>query len=322
MSGMGFGDLAAERLKRESELDRIAALLNWGPLNYRLEKQCRKDEGRPPFPPMTMFRALLLAQWYTLSDRELESALCDRLSFRRFLGLKMEDATPDHTTLCRFRERLNAAGLSSKLLALVNDQIEERGFMLKRGTLIDATVIEAAARRPDKTEVPQDGDAAFLKREGKPGVSYGYKAHVAADAGSLLVREAVLTPANVPETSVADELILATADAGAVFADKAYDTKARRDLLMRLGLKDRILHRPNKHHPVLPRALAARNRRNGKVRCAVETIFAVWKQRYRYRRTRYIGIIRNQLQLTLVAICFNLRRALALCSQARNLSPA
>src|SRR6185503_4171836 len=63
MSGPGFGDLAAERLRRETELDRIAALLNWGPLSYRLEKHCRKLDGRPPFPPLVMFRALLLAQW-------------------------------------------------------------------------------------------------------------------------------------------------------------------------------------------------------------------------------------------------------------------
>lgn len=320
MGGIGFGDLAAERLKRETDLDRIGALLNWGPLNYRLEKHCRKQEGRPPFPPMTMFRALLLAQWYGLSDRGLEEALCDRLSFRRFAGLGMDEATPDHTTLCRFRERLNEAGLTGKLLALVNAQIEERGLLIKRGTLIDATVVEAAARRPAKDEAPRDADAAFIKREGKPGSTYGYKAHVAADEGSLLVREAKLTPANVAETSVADELIEATRDAGAVYADKAYDTKARRELLTGMGIADHILHRPNKHHPVLPPALAARNRINAKVRCAVETVFAVFKRGYGYRRTRYVGLIRNQLQLTLLAICFNLRRALVLDARARSLS--
>jgi hypothetical protein len=63
-TGLGFGDLAAERLRRETELDRIAAVLNWGPLAYRLDKHCRKLDGRPPFPPLAMFRALLLAQWY------------------------------------------------------------------------------------------------------------------------------------------------------------------------------------------------------------------------------------------------------------------
>lgn len=322
--GLGFGDLAAQRLSRETDLDRIAALLNWGPLNYRLEKHCRKLDGRPPFPPLMMFRALLLAQWYQLSDRDLEEVLCDRLSFRRFVGLGMEQSTPDHTTLCRFRERLNEAGLTNKLLALVNKQIEAKGLMLKRGTLIDATIVETAAARPapgTDLAARTDPDAAFLKREGAPGASYGYKAHVAVDEGSLLVRSAKLTPANVAETMVADDLIIANSDGGAIYADKAYDTHARRELLARLRLKDGILHRPNKHH-----ALTAQQRRRNaalsKVRCQVETVFAVLKRGYGFRRTRYCGLIRNQLQLTLLAICFNLRRMLVLTRTARSLSTA
>ena len=315
-SGLGFGDLAAERLRRGTELDRIEELLNWGPLSYRLDKHCRKLDGRPPFPPLVMFRALLLAQWYSLSDRELEEALCDRLSFRRFVGLGLEQATPDHTTLCRFRERLNEAGLTDKLLALVNAQIEAKGLMLKRGTLIDATIVESAAAKPARGSDPTehiDPDAAFLKRAGKAGSSYGYKAHVAVDQGSLLVRTATLTPANVAETVIADDLIIANSDGGAIYADKAYDTHRRRDLLARLGLKDGIMHRPNKHHPLTLRQ-RRRNAVLSKVRCRVETVFAVLKRIYGFRRTRYFGLIRNQLQLTLLAICFNLRRTLVLTS--------
>jgi len=321
-SGLGFGDLAAERLKRETDLDRIASLLNWGPLSYRLEKQCRKLDGRPPFPPLAMFRALLLAQWYGLSDRDLEDALCDRLSFRRFIGLGMEQATPDHSTLCRFRERLNETGLTGKLLELVNSQLEAKGLMLKRGTLIDATIVESAAAKPLLGSEPGerlDPDAAFLKREGKAGSSYGYKAHVAVDQGSLLVRTAKLTPANVAETVVADELIIANKDGGAIYADKAYDTHRRRELLRELGLADGIMHRPNKHH-----ALTLRQRRRNaalsRLRSRVETVFAVLKRIYGFRRTRYLGLIRNQLQLTLLAICFNLRRMLVLSTLSRSLS--
>lgn len=321
MGAPGFGDLAAERLRRETELDRIGGLLNWGPLAYRLEKHCRKLDGRPPFPPVLMFRALLLSQWYGLSDRDLEEALCDRLSFRRFVGLGLEQATPDHTTLCRFRERLNEAGLTEKLLGLVNAQIEARGLLLKRGTLIDATVVESAAARPQADRPGADPDAAFLKREGKPGSSYGYKAHVAADEGSLLVRTAKLTPANVAETVMADDLILANRDSGAIYADKAYDTHARRAMLARLGIADGILHRPNKHHP-LTAEQKGRNAALCKIRCRVETVFAVLKRVYGYRRTRYVGLLRNQLQLTLLAICFNLRRMLVLTSHARILSTA
>ena len=316
---LGFGDLAAERLRRETELDRIAGMLNWGPIAYRLEKLCRKEDGRPPFPPIVMFRALLVAQWYDLSDRGLEEALCDRLSFRRFVGLKIEEATPDHTTLCRFRERLHQRGADTKLLALINAQLEGKNLMLKRGTLIDATVVETAAARPDAGSRPEDRvdpDAAFLRREGKSGASYGYKAHLAVDQGSLLVRAAQLTPANITETQVADALIVAAGDVEAVYADKAYDTKARRELLRDLGIQDGILHRPNKHHPLAPDELA-RNRKLSKLRCAVETVFAVLKRGYKFRRTRYFDLISNQLQLTLLAICFNLRRALVLLTHGR-----
>jgi len=323
-TAMGFGELAAERLRRETDLDRIASLLNWGPVNYRLEKHCRKDEGRPPFPPLTMFRALLLAQWYGLSDRGLEEALCDRLSFRRFVELSIEEATPDHTTLCRFRERLLQAGLERKLLAIVNAQLEAKSLMVKCGTLIDATVVETAAARPGPTSGSTDRvdpDAAFLKREGQPGSAYGYKAHIAVDQGSLLVREAKLTPANIGETTVADELIVATSDACAVYADRAYASKARRRLLCELGLQDGIMHRASKHYP-LPPELRDHNVAASKVRRSVETVFAVLKRVYGFRRTRYFGLIRNQLQLTLLAICFNLRRALVLSNHARTASPA
>jgi transposase, IS5 family len=316
---VGFGDLAAERLRRETELDRIGGVLNWGPIAYRLEKLCRNDEGRPPFPPIVMFRLLLLAQWYNLSDRDLEAALCDRLSFRRFVGLKIEDATPDHSTVCRFRQRLQQRGAEAKLLGLINAQLEDKNLMVKRGTLIDATVVETAAARPDAGSRPEDRidpDAAFLRREGKSGASYGYKAHLAVDQGSLLVRAAQLTPANVTETQVADGLIRAAADVEVVYADKAYDTKARRELLRELGIEDGILRRPNKHHPLPPKE-RARNARLSRVRSAVETVFAVMKRRYRFYRTRYFDLASNQLQLTLLAICFNLRRAFVLLTHGR-----
>ena len=141
------------------------------------------------------------------------------------------------------------------------------------------------------------------------------------DEGSLLVRSAVLTPANVAETVVADDLILAASDGGAIYADKAYDTHARRALLASLGLADGIMRRANKHHALTPEQ-KARNGALAKVRCQVETVFAVLKRVYNYRRTRYVGLLRNQLQLTLLAVCFNLRRMLALTAKSRTPSPA
>ena len=174
---LGFlGAFAPVNFGRNDRLDRIAEVLKL----YRFEKLLKKLElegpGRPPYEPMVMFRALLLAQLYDLSDASLEEALNDRVSFRRFAGVPLDAAMPDHTTLCRFRNRLVQAGLMEKLFAEFNRQLEAHGVILKRGTMVDATLVEAAGARPGGDGQCTDEDAAFARKEGKPGSVYGYKA--------------------------------------------------------------------------------------------------------------------------------------------------
>ncbi len=302
--------LVGRRLGTNARLERIDGLVKW----YRFEKLLAglhdAPTGRPSYPPLAMFKALLLQQWYGLSDAELEEALADRLSFRRFLGLGFEAQIPDHSTLCRFRNDVAAAGLSERLFGEMTKQLERHGFVLKHGTLIDATLVEAAVRPSGSAEEPSDPDAAFAKRSGKPGSTFGFKAHVAVDQGSGLVRAAQLTPANVSETVIADGLI--QGDEKAVYADSAYDTKARRAALRARGVKDRIQHRPNKHHPVLAHWRKKRNELIGRIRGRVETTFAVLKRSYGYTRVRYLGLAKNQSHLHLLCIALNLRRALVL----------
>jgi transposase, IS5 family len=302
--------LASTKLGRNERLERVAAQVKW----YRFEKLLRKLEpggaGRPPFAPLLMFKALLLQQWYALSDAQLEEALNDRVSFRRFLGLGLEADAPDHTTLCRFRNRLVAAELNERLFAEFDQQITDRGLALKQGTMIDATLVEAACGRPPRGQSALDPDAAFAKRAGKPGSTLGYKAHVGVDQGTLLIRSAILTAANVNETEVADRLI--RGDEGAVYGDKAYGSKARRDWLKAAGIKDRIMYRANKHHPVLPRHLRRRNASIAPVRASVETVFAVLKRHMQFARARYIGMTKNAAHLFMLAIAYNMRRVAAL----------
>ena len=312
---VGFVEaFASPKLGRNDRLDRVAAEVKW----YRFEKLLRRLEpdgaGRPPYDLLIMFKALLLQQWYALSDAALEEALNDRVSFRRFLGLSLEADAPDHTTLCRFRNRLIAAGLADKLFAEFDRQIEGRGLMLKHGTMVDATLVEAAGARPPRgsEDEASDPDARFAKREGKPGSSYGYKAHVGVDRGTRLIRTAILTPANVNETEVADALI--RGDEQAVYGDKAYDTQARRARLRAAGIKDRILHRRNKHQRALPPWQARRNALIAPIRASVETIFAVLKRRMAYRSVRYVGLAKNQAHLFLLALAYNMRRVAALAT--------
>lgn len=301
---------ASRKLGRNERLERVAAEVKW----YRFEKLLRKLEpegaGRPPFEPLLMFKALLLQQWYALSDAQLEESLNDRVSFRRFLGLGLDADAPDHTTLCRFRNRLVETGLIERLFAEFDRQIADRGLALKQGTMIDATLIEAACGRPPLGKIAQDLDAAFAKKQGKPGATLGYKAHIGVDQGTRLIRSALLTAANVNETEVADSLI--RGDERAVYADKAYDTKARRAWLKAAGIKDCIMHRPNKHHPVLPARLARRNALIAPIRASVETVFAVLKRRMQFVRARYIGLKKNAAHLLMLAIAYNMRRVAGL----------
>lgn len=302
---------------RAGRLDRLAALVKW----YRFEKVLARlrrldGPGRPAYGSLLMFKALLLQSLYGLSDMELEEALADRLSFRRFVGLGLDETVPDHTTLNRFRNLLVEEQLLEKLFAELDRQLDQAGLILRRGTMLDATVIETAASRPPSgsTEgaVGGDTDAGFTRRQGKSGFSYGYKAHVGVDQGSGLIRRVVTTAANVNDTVEADRLICG--DEAAVLGDAAYHTKARELSLRERGIKARLMRRPNKHHPQLPARLKRFNRLIAKQRFAVETTFATWKNRMGLRAVRYRGLAKATAQILVAAMAFNMRRWVTLAA--------
>jgi transposase, IS5 family len=301
---------------RNRRLERIAGLIEWSEVES-LARQVRAGRiGRPPHDPLAMVKALLLQQWYGLSDPGLEEALLDRVSFRRFCGFAMDGATPDETTICRFRGDLAGQGLAEKVFAAVLAQLDANGLILREGTIVDATLIEAGVRKPATggpgAASPTDPDAAWTKSGPSRRAFFGYKAHVATDKGSGLIRRAIMTPANIYESTVADALIeplLIKPGVKAVYADKAYEKKERRAWLKSCGVNDRIMHRANKHQPELPRLKAMRNRLITPIRAAIERTFAVFKERYGWRRVRYRGLGRNSAHLMLIAAAFNLRRA-------------
>jgi len=309
----GFADaFLAPGVGSNKRLDRIEGLFDWRRFEQLL-KPVRSEMGRKGYPALALFKALLLQQWYGLSDPGLEEALGDRLSFRRFCGFSLADATPDETTFVRFRQALSERGLADKLLTESNWQLEVRGLILKTGTLIDASLVEASVARPSGTAgagSELDPDANWTRR-GREG-HFGYKAHVAVDQGSGLIRAGDLTPAKTYESEVADDLI--QGDEGAVYADKAYEQKARRQRLKAAGIKDRIMHRANKHHPVLPHWHQVRNRLIAPIRAQVERLFGTMKRCYGYRRVRYRGLERNRSHFHLLCIAINLRRAEVLTS--------
>jgi IS5 family transposase len=304
---VSFADALMTAKAVNVQLDRLNGLVKW----YRFEKLAGhlRDEGgpgRPGYPVLLLIKSLLLQALYGLSERELEDALNDRLSFRRFVGLGLEGSAPDHTVLNRFRNALISEGLLDRMFAELDRQLEAAGMILKRGTMLDATLIEtSAASKPGKDKTSRDPDAGLTARKGKPGTTYGYKAHVGVDEGSGIIRAVITTAANVNDTVPADDLI--RGDEPVVWADAAYHTHRRVAALKAQGVKARVARRPNKHHPLSPR-LKLYNRLIARRRAAVETTFATLKRRMGLTSIRYIGLTKASAQVLLAAMAFNMRR--------------
>jgi transposase, IS5 family len=240
----------------------------------------------------------------------LEEALSDRLSFRRFVGLALADPVPDHSTSSRFRSELVQRGLAGPLLWELNRQLEARGLMVKARTLIDASLVAADCRRPNKDEpVAQrsDRDASWNARPEQP--LFGYKMHLAVDQGSGLVRQALLTPGHVSDK--APFLDLVQGDEQTVYADRGYDGWWYRQELARRGIADGIMAGDYRQRR-LDAARHARNRALAALRRPIERTFAILKRWYGYGRVRYRSLVKNALQLQLLAVALNLRRALVL----------
>ena len=259
-------------------LDRIEQGFDWSAFEALLTPIHGSAMGAPGYPPLTMFKIVLLQQWHTLSDPAAEEAVRDRLSFRRFCGLPLDMETPDHASIWRFRQTIDKLGLSTKLLAEVNRQLDARGFVIKRGTLVDATIIAGAVRRPYEGGgvSPSDPEARFTRKRDK--TYFGYKAHLAVDEESGLVRQAEMTPANVHDSRLGEALI--QGDEQGFFADRAYDSQALRETLERRGLVDGIAWKVKHARYPLEPWQKLHNAWAGSVRSAVERAFATMKRWY------------------------------------------
>ncbi len=149
---------------------------------------------------------------------------------------------------------------------------------------------------------------------------FGYKIHTGVDAGHTIIRRVHVTDASVTDTEPAD--ILFSGDEKAVYGDQAYYTHARHARLTEAGIKDRLMHRPNKHYPELPPRQKQRNKLIAEVRAAVERPYAVFKETYGLRRLRFFNFERNQVHIVLACCAYNLRRAIGALAALRPESAA
>lgn len=263
--------------------------------------------GRPAWPALTMLKCVMLAKWFGLSDPQLEECLQDRLSFRRFVGLSLTDATPDETTFVRFRARLREAGLERTLFEGTRAELDRRGLLVKEGALVDAMIIEQArgSKRDDGTST-RDPEASFTKKHGE--TYHGYKGSINADRSALVV-DYRFSDAAPHDSNFIDELT--EHETRIVVADSAYRSHEREAALTARGVTCAIAFKRQRGQKDLPPLLKKLNRMIASVRAVVEHPFA-WMRNAGYRHVRYRGRRRNEVDFVLNLIAYNWKRSLSL----------
>ena len=266
--------------------------------------------GRPAWPAVMMLKCLMLAKWFGLSDPQLEETRQDRLSFRRFVGLSLTDATPDETTFVVFRRRLREAGLHEVIFAAVVEHLEEQSVLVKDGTLVDATIIEAPTgrSRPDGSTT-RDEEASFTRKHGRS--YHGYKGHIASDRSGI-VTDWRFTTGKEHDGRSLDEMT--RHETTMVVADAMYDSRARREGLRARGVVDAIAYQRRRWKT--KKGLTVEQERWNhwvkRIRAVGEHPFAMLKQQLGYRRVRYRGLARNAFDFCLTVTAANLKRSLHL----------
>ena len=296
-------------------LGQLDAATPWDKLAAVVKPLYRNDTklgGRPNVPIVVMLKVTLMQRWFGLSDPAMEEAIADRLSFRRFLGLGVDDPGVDHSTIALFRERLHAAGLASELFEIVNAHLCERGLMVSEGTSVDATIIEAPRGKPRKSSRKNNEDqgskdkaATHTKKHGR--IYHGYKAHVATDPNAL-IRDYRLDTAKVHDIQHFEALT--ENEKVAAFADSAYRDTKRRQKLEDRGVFYGVIHRRVRGQSELTDEQKHHNRLCARVRGICEMPFA-WLRRSGRKWTRYRGLRKTGTDFGLWATGYNLWRSLS-----------
>ena len=294
------------------ELDGVNGLIEWSRIEKILSGNHAKKRGAQAWPPLMMFKALLLQSWYSLSDPALERQLARDLLFRRFVDLDLSESVPDHSTFWRFRQKLETVGLMEPLLGAVNEQLAEQNLYIKQGevSIIDASVIEAKQNRPNKNregENTQDPEAAWNVKAGSDGKrksTYGYKAHINVDEDGV-IKSTGFTAGNVHDSNCFTELL--SGKEKAVYADSAYRSEAHDHWLKEQRIENLILKRAYRNRP-LRKEDRYFNRIHAGTRPTVERVFGVLKQHYQMGKARYLGLARNRTRFLLMCVAHNLKR--------------
>lgn len=313
-----FEDGVYRLVPEDHFLKQLDKIIDW----KFIDKRCwslYSRKGRPAHPARMLFKQVLLQFMYNLSDRELEETCRYRIDFRWFVGISGDDPGPDHTSFCRFRDRLGPDVLARMLNDVVN-QASVAGLVTDRLSIVDATDVRAKVdvyRWDDDDEHPggklgPDPDARFgRKSETKP--FFGYKVGTSVDADSEIITGADVQPGNTSDVEmfadVADEY------AEAVTADKGFDAPQNYELLHERGQEAAIIpkHRRGKTRGHIKArypddAERARYYKRSALRWKVEPKFNELKNYHSLKRARYWGLAKMKFQALMAIIAVNMKR--------------
>jgi len=321
-------DLRTRKIK-STFFSQINTIIDWKEISQLIDKDYSKGKsatGNPSYDGVLLFKMSLLQNWYGLSDYEVEDRINDSLSFSYFCGLTIEQTSPDHSTLSRFRTALTKTGTFEKLFKTINSQLESHQIIVKKGAIVDASVIDTPLRPKGKTKhdvtedrsdkevkttkeyAPSvDSDGTWLKKQGK--FHYGYKKHHVTDEEGLVLGVVTTTASTNEIANLEDVLDSADLPKGIPLkADKGYQSKKNEELLKKKGLKNHILKKAKKNKP-LTKWEKIFNKLVGKTRFKVERTFGGIKRWFLGGTARYRGIEKMHTQNLMEAVCYNLYRS-------------
>jgi len=292
-----------KQTRRDKFLAEMEQVVPWARLVARLQPQYpRGERGRPPMGLERMLRVYFLQQWYGLADEALEDALYDSQALRGFAGIDLNrDPVPDATTLLKFRHWLERHELTRVIFEEVGSVLEERGLLMRQGTIVDATIIAAPASTKNKSK-SRDPEMHQTKKGNQ--WHFGMKAHIGVDVASGVVHTLTGTAANEADINQMAAVLhgreeAVFADAGYTGADKRPE-HADREVSWNIAIKRGIIK-------ALPKPLRdvaePVERALSQLRAWVEHPFHIVKNLFRHRKLRYRGLSKNTAQLhTLFAL--------------------
>ena len=309
LSGLS-DELAQVRTKKKEFLSQIERIVPWGEW-LTLIRPCyyKGERGNKPYDLECMLRIYLLQNLYDLADEATVAEVIDSRAFSEFCGVDSSNQVPDGDTLGRFRNLLIRNGLQEKLFRQVVELLQQRGLILKKGTIVDSTIIAAPSSTKNQ-EKQRDPDAHQVKKGNT--WYFGYKAHVGVDKDTGLVHTVEVTGANTHDVVMTSKLL--TGDEESVYGDSGYlGADKREDSIRRnrqgRSIRYRINRRPSQIRKKPTRAqgqLKRREHEKSSIRAKVEHVFAVVKGRFRYRKTRYRGLRKQAAKLNMLFALANL----------------